>query len=198
MGISLAIDDFGSGDSNFLRLATFPIQMVKLHRGLFTPVYENPQSVLNFLGSLIQIGNDFGWEIVVEGLETFEMVEAVFMLGARYGQGFYFAKPIAKEQVMEWKSTFSLTTLSKNIIYTTLGALAYLIRSVRNSRSHMPSEGECPITKFFVKRGWNDTEGMALHHQIHEGVTDSGTYKQLLDWVENQIRKENSSLVGLG
>ncbi len=198
LGISLAIDDFGSGDSNFLRLATFPIQMVKLDRGLFTPVYENPQSVLNFLGSLIQIGNDFGWEIVVEGLETFEMVEAVFMLGARYGQGFYFAKPIAKEQVMEWKSTFSLTTLSKNIIYTTLGALAYLIRSVRNSRSHMPSEGECPITKFFVKRGWNDTEGMALHHQIHEGVTDSGTYKQLLDWVENQIRKENSSLVGLG
>ncbi len=198
LGIPLAIDDFGSGDSNFLRLATFPIQMVKLDRGLFAPVHENPQSVLNFLGSLIQIGNDFGWEIVVEGLETFEMVEAVFMLGARYGQGFYFAKPISKEQVMDWKSAFSFTMLSKNTIHTSLGALAYLIRSVRNSRYNMPSEVDCPITKFFIARGWDDSEGTALHHQIHEGIKDSSTYKQLLDWMENQIRKENSLLAGLG
>ncbi len=197
MGIQLAIDDFGSGDSNFLRLAAFPIQMVKLDRGLLAPILDKPQSVLSLLGSLIQIGHDFGWEIVVEGLETFEVVEAMFMLGARYGQGFYFAKPLPMEQVKEWKRTFSFS-LSGDEIHSTLGALAYLIKSRRNTRNFMPSEEDCPITKFFLRRGWNDSDGMSLHHQIHEGVNDHETFKQLLDWVEDQIKIENQLLAGMG
>ncbi len=188
LGIPFAIDDFGSGDSNFLRLATLPFKMVKLDRRLLEPMHTNPQSVLILLGSLIQIGSDFGWDIVIEGLETFEVVEAVFRLGARYGQGYYFSRPMPMEQVLEWKSQFSFS-LSNQLIITRLGALAYLVNSLRVGRKKTPSEEQCPITRFFREQGWGGSVGMALHHQIHQGDQDPNTYKQLLNWVEDKVIK---------
>ena len=51
----------------------------------------------------------------------------------------------------------------------------------------MQSEEQCPITHFFQKKGREDTEGMAIHHQIHQEAYDQTLYKRLLEWLENTI-----------
>ena len=186
MGISLAMDDFGTGESNFLRLATLPFQMVKIDRSLLIRLSTHPQATLTLLGSLIQIGRELGWEVVVEGIETLAVAEAVLLLGARYGQGYYFAKPMPMEQVRDWISTFSCS-LSPNWIHTPLGALAYLITHQRRRRQTMLREEDCPVTHFFISQGWQASEGMTLHHRLHEGDHAPHLFKSLLRWMEAQL-----------
>ena len=186
MGIHLAMDDFGAGDSNFLRLVVHPFHLVKFDRGLWATLDEHPLSTLKLLGSLIEIGNDFGWEIVVEGIETLEMAEAVSLLGAEYGQGYYFARPMPMDQVLDWQADFAYSIVSGSI-HTKLGALAYLVKKMRANRKQISSEAECPITHFFLQQGWGNSEGMVLHHRIHQGEDDPSLYKRLLDWVEDKL-----------
>ena len=186
MGIHLAMDDFGAGDSNFLRLVVHPFQIVKFDRGLWAPLTDHPLSTLKLIGSLIEIGNDFGWKIIIEGIETFEMAEAVLQLGAEYGQGYYFAKPMPMDQVVNWTEQFTYT-LTRDTIQTLLGAIAYLTRRLRQNRKSMQSEEQCPITHFFREKGWEDTEGMTIHHQIHQETYDPILYRRLLEWLENTI-----------
>ena len=186
MGIHLVMDDFGAGDSNFLRLVVHPFQVVKFDRGLLAPLAEHPLSTLKLLSSLIEISVDFGWEIVIEGIESLEVAEAVSLLGAEYGQGYYFARPMPMNKVVDWKAQF-FHSLKPGKIQTWLGALAYLIQRMRQNRKSMLSEEQCPLTHFFREQGWEDSEGMALHHQIHQIDYDPLLYQRLLKWLEYTI-----------
>ena len=73
------MDDLGAGESNLVRLATLPFHLVKLDRELWGALRDQPLPPLTMLDSLIQVGNGFGWGVVVGGLEMFEMTEAASM-----------------------------------------------------------------------------------------------------------------------
>ena len=55
-------------------------------------------------------------------------------------------------------------------------------RRWREIHRHFKEEG-CPITRFLIERGWQDSEAMAWHHQLYEGAFDPDVVQQLLQWI---------------
>ena len=123
LGVSLAMDDLGSGYSSLRRLRALPFRVVKLDQGLVHGVLRSPVRTVSFIGALVQLGRDLEIEVVVEGLESPDMVEAAALLGADVGQGFSLGRPMPAEALAAWARDFTWT-VDRHLPRTPLGALA--------------------------------------------------------------------------
>lgn len=90
-GADLSIDDFGTGTSNLTRLMKLPIHVVKLDMSVVWAHFNGETKVLP---DLVRMFKSAGLKIVVEGVETLEMKEALTEMGCDYLQGYYFSRPI--------------------------------------------------------------------------------------------------------
>ena len=104
-GFKIALDDFGTGYSGLARLAELKPDIVKIDRVLAMDC-DKDSSRLAIVSGLIRIGLEIGVKVVVEGVERAEEVEALRSIGARFVQGFYFARPlfenIARDADISW------------------------------------------------------------------------------------------------
>ncbi len=91
MGSELSLDDFGTGAANLTSLMNFPIHVVKIDMS-FVRSYFNGKA--GFLPDLIKLFKHSEIDIVVEGIETQDMMEKMVELGCDYEQGYYFSKPL--------------------------------------------------------------------------------------------------------
>lgn len=89
MGITFAIDDFGTAFSNLAALQLYPISSIKIDRS-FTQA-NNFQAILR---GLIAICNELKLDIVAEGVETIEQRDWLRASGCHYYQGFFFSKAL--------------------------------------------------------------------------------------------------------
>lgn len=96
LGISLAIDDFGSGYSSLSYLKNLPFDKLKIDREFVTRVHERPDSQA-ICRCLVELTRGLGISVLVEGTETLEEVEFLRGIGCEIFQGFYFSKPLASE-----------------------------------------------------------------------------------------------------
>lgn len=94
-GAELSIDDFGTGTSNLTRLMKLPIHVVKVDMSV-VQAYFNGET--HILPDLIRMFKNAGLKVVVEGVETKEMKDALCNMGCDYLQGYYFSRPIPPEQ----------------------------------------------------------------------------------------------------
>lgn len=99
-GISFSLDDFGTGYSNMIRIASLPLHIVKLDR-TFTNTKGNP-ALLTILENTIEMIQNMGMKIVVEGVETKEMLDQFDSYNCDYIQGYYFSKPLPKEEFIQY------------------------------------------------------------------------------------------------
>ncbi len=106
LGVHLVMDDLGSGYSSLLRLRTLPFHVVKIDQGLVREAGRDPERVVRFIGSLVRMAHSLGLGVVVEGLETSELVEVAAVLGAEAGQGFAFAQPMPAANLHAWTARF--------------------------------------------------------------------------------------------
>lgn len=92
LGFRTAIDDFGSGYSNFDLLCEFQPDIVKLDMDVIRGIDKSDvrQSVVR---NTLNLLNDLGILAVCEGIETIGEYEALRDLGVRLMQGYLFAKP---------------------------------------------------------------------------------------------------------
>lgn len=97
LGIKLAMDDFGSGFSNFRYLSKLPIHTLKIDQSLMDRVLIGRDEVI--VSSIIRIGHSLGLEVVAEGVETSEVVEFLKVHNCHTVQGYYYSKPIEAHQV---------------------------------------------------------------------------------------------------
>lgn len=99
-GVTFSLDDFGTGYSNMQRIASLPLAIVKLDRS-FTQLEDNPNLRI-ILQNTIRMIKDMDMKIVIEGVETKDMVEAFTDLSCDYIQGFYFSRPVTKEDFVKF------------------------------------------------------------------------------------------------
>ena len=93
MGFRIALDDFGTGYSSLSHLRRFPVDIVKIDRSFvmeLTPT-TGPSSVA---AATCRLAETLGLEVVAEGVETAEQVAVLRSLGVRWGQGYFFARPL--------------------------------------------------------------------------------------------------------
>ncbi len=99
-GLSFSLDDYGTGYSNMKRLISLPLKIVKLDKS-FVDEQHNPKMWV-FLQNTVKMLKDMEMEIVVEGIETHEMVEAFSSLNCDFIQGYFFSKPIPEESFVSF------------------------------------------------------------------------------------------------
>jgi EAL domain-containing protein (putative c-di-GMP-specific phosphodiesterase class I) len=96
-GSELSLDDFGAGTSNLSRLLKLPIHVVKIDMDVVWSYFRGESSVLP---DLVQMFQNADLKIVVEGVETAKMKDALADMGCDYQQGYYFSKPIPREEFL--------------------------------------------------------------------------------------------------
>lgn len=97
MGFHLSLDDFGTGYSSLNHLSILPLSEVKIDKAFTDRILHDPKA-LAIIQSLIQLAPSFGFEVIAEGVETKEQVDALLEIGCHYIQGYYFSKPQALDQ----------------------------------------------------------------------------------------------------
>jgi len=101
MGVSLAIDNFGSGFSCLANLKDIPATKLKLGRAFTSTLPENGRS-LAVVKAMAQLGKDLGMTVIAEGVETKEQMEIVRELKIDGIQGYYYAKPMEVNILSSW------------------------------------------------------------------------------------------------
>jgi diguanylate cyclase (GGDEF)-like protein len=95
LGVTLALDDFGTGYSSLTYLQRFPIDIIKIDR-TFTAAMAGNATTRIIVESVVDLAHKLGMTIVAEGVETAEQHEQVSALGCDFSQGYYFAKPLPR------------------------------------------------------------------------------------------------------
>jgi diguanylate cyclase (GGDEF)-like protein/PAS domain S-box-containing protein len=101
LGILLAMDDFGTGYSSLSYLSRFPVDILKMDRAFLTKEHEDS----GLAGAIIAMGNSLNLEVVAEGIEFPEQIGSLRDLGCELGQGFFFAKPMSRDDLFEYLDT---------------------------------------------------------------------------------------------
>lgn len=98
-GISIAIDDFGSGYSSLGYMSRLPADIIKVDRSLTANVVDpRTRSVVR---SIIQMSSSLGLEVVTEGVETREIANVLRDLGAQHAQGWLWSAAVAPEELSD-------------------------------------------------------------------------------------------------
>jgi len=94
-GFHLYIDDFGTGYSSLSYLHQFPFEGLKIDRS-FVDLIGKDEKCQELIKTIVQLANNFGLEVVAEGVETRAQSEYLIAQGCRYAQGYLYAKPQRK------------------------------------------------------------------------------------------------------
>ena len=96
LGISIEVDDFGTGHSSISSLRQLAADSVKLDESLIVDIASDPQQ-RQFVGAILQLIESVGLGLGVEGVETAAQLDELQALGCRYGQGYYFSPAVTVE-----------------------------------------------------------------------------------------------------
>lgn len=100
IGVKIALDDFGTGYSSLGVLKELPIDIIKTDR-IFVKNIIQSRFDLVFIKFITAICHELKLEVCIEGIEEKREYELVNKLGIDYIQGYYFGKPMPKEQITE-------------------------------------------------------------------------------------------------
>lgn len=95
--LRLAIDDFGTGYSNLRYVKENMFDVIKIDR-LFIQNILNSDYDYILIKHVTELAHSMNLKVCYEGVETEEQLEAVKRLNPDYIQGFYYGKPISKEE----------------------------------------------------------------------------------------------------
>lgn len=100
-GIKMGLDDFGTGYSNIATVINIPFGTAKLDKSLVWGAVDNKKSALA-VKNLTDTFKELGMKVIAEGVETEEQRDLMVEFGVDQIQGFYYAKPMPKEEALEF------------------------------------------------------------------------------------------------
>lgn len=98
LGIEIDIDDFGTGYSNLGYLMKLPISKLKIDRSFVTMIDEDGGTE-DIVRAIVTLARNLGLGVIAEGVETEYQLEKLRELECEGGQGYFFAEPMACEQL---------------------------------------------------------------------------------------------------
>lgn len=93
-GFKVEMDDFGSGYSSLNMLKAIHMDTIKLDMGFLRKTMHTERSMA-IVRNVIHLSKKLGMEVITEGVETKEQVDALTQMGCDVFQGYYFAKPMS-------------------------------------------------------------------------------------------------------
>ena len=115
-GISVELDDFGTGHSSLVNLHKLPVDALKIDRGFVRTMKENAVS-LEIVRSVITLSRSLNMTVIAEGVENVAQLDILRDMGCEYCQGYLYSEPVIIESeasllaaVEQWQA--SVTALS--------------------------------------------------------------------------------------
>lgn len=93
MGVACSIDDFGTGYSSLNALERLPIDTLKIDKSFVDRINNSVSE--SIIKTIIHLCHVLNLDIVAEGVETQDQADKLRNIGCRVGQGYYFSRPLA-------------------------------------------------------------------------------------------------------
>ncbi len=97
-GLSLSIDDFGTGHSSLSYLKLFPIDTLKIDRAFVKDIETDPNDA-NICDVTVLLAHKLGLETVAEGVETSAQLKFLLSIGCEKIQGYLVSKPLPGDEL---------------------------------------------------------------------------------------------------
>lgn len=102
-GVRIAVDDFGTGYASLAYLTSFPLDMLKIDRGLVTEIVRRePDRIV--VKALISLARELGLTVVAEGVESAEQLALLEDWGCNLYQGFWGSPPLTHQELIRFVS----------------------------------------------------------------------------------------------
>ena len=107
LGVTLSIDDYGTGYSSLAYLQKLAVHRLKIDRS-FVAGMETSQHDRLIVKSTVDLVHQLGLEVIAEGIETRGQYALLQTMGCDVGQGYLIARPMPEEQLMRWYAEGSI------------------------------------------------------------------------------------------
>lgn len=167
MGIRIALDDFGKGYSSISYLQQYPIDTIKIDRQFATSLAHDKktQSVVR---SVLFMANEFGMDVIAEGVETMEQLHYLRQLDCTTIQGYLFSRPLPKadfESALKERQVSAVEAMSVTAHQLTVTA-SITIHRLKGKQIHVG------YTDILISKGTLHSVSFysSLHLPIHEEI----------------------------
>jgi len=100
-GLSISIDDYGTGYSSLAYLKNLSVDELKIDQSFVKDVdFDENDAII--VRSTIDMSHNLGLHVTAEGVETLGALEILDMLDCEYAQGFYISPPLPCDQILPW------------------------------------------------------------------------------------------------
>jgi diguanylate cyclase (GGDEF)-like protein len=110
LGLTVAIDDFGTRFSSLSYLSKLPVDTLKIDRSFVINMTLTPEG-LSLVSTIINLAHGLKLKVVAEGVETEEQARLLRLLSCDEMQGYLFSKPVAADKFERQFLTRSSTLL---------------------------------------------------------------------------------------
>jgi len=93
LGVSLSIDDFGTGHSSLAYLKRFPIDRLKIDQSFVREMVSDPNDAA-IVATVLLMSRSLGLEVVAEGVEREDQLAFLRERGCGFAQGYLFSRPV--------------------------------------------------------------------------------------------------------
>lgn len=101
LGFKVSLDDFGVGYSSLAYLTNFDLDFLKIDKA-FLSGFESDLPKQSVVKSIIEVAHALEIKVVAEGVETQEQAELLCQMGCDYGQGYFFSRPLAFDDLANY------------------------------------------------------------------------------------------------
>ena len=101
-GITISLDDFGSGYSSLTYLRKLPINIIKLDKDFIQNIVHD-NATNSIVRTIISLAQNLNLPVVAEGVETIEQLETLRQLNCPYIQGYFISRPLPHEEALAFK-----------------------------------------------------------------------------------------------
>ncbi|MBK8738488.1 MAG: EAL domain-containing protein [Betaproteobacteria bacterium] len=101
LGVTLSVDDYGTGYSSLAYLKELAVNELKIDQ-TFVMGMESDRQNLAIVRSTIELGHNLGLSVVAEGVETEFELRALTRLGCDFAQGYWIGRPMPVDELEAW------------------------------------------------------------------------------------------------
>jgi diguanylate cyclase (GGDEF)-like protein/PAS domain S-box-containing protein len=198
LGTRIALDDIGSSYSSLLRLKALPVDAIKLDQGYVSTLAQNPEN-LHFVTTIQHLAEDFGVDLVVEGVETDDILDALMMLNVALVQGYGVARPMPLKDLLVFLKHPPIANRKRPT--SLLGVYAELIgqhnalKKVVRKNPHLVNHSSledvsiCPVTKHLCRLGYPEGSPLDILHREYHRALASGYTQGIAAPKDNDCRE---------
>lgn len=100
-GIAFSLDDFGTGQSNLDYIISMPVNIVKFDMTIIRAYFKQDRAK-RIVTNITRMVHEMDMQVVCEGVEEKWQLDELVAMGADYIQGYYYSKPLPKEEFLEY------------------------------------------------------------------------------------------------